>query len=119
MKKKISHCHKHIAKVAKELAATNYDELMSQDILYKAWKAANPDCVRGPTVDAKKLKERYVTRKWGMYVTAARATLTLLLRTPIDESLKEEIMEILAQDSTLIRGRVNPATVAGAVVGKS
>lgn len=116
---KIAHCHKEVAIVAKELANANYDELMSQDILYKAWKDQNPDCVRGPTVNAKALRARFVKKNWGKYVAAARTTMALLLREPIDEAAKERIVEVLALDATLIRGRLNPSTVIGTVANKT
>lgn len=114
MKRKISHCHKDIAKVAKALAEASYDELMSNNMLYEAWKKKWPHLVGDPV----KLKRQYVANKWGLYVDAARATMALTLREPIDEKVKEEVVKILALDSTLIRGRVNPALVAGAVANK-
>jgi hypothetical protein len=45
----------------------------------------------------------------------ARATLGALLREPIDEKVKDEIVEILALDQTLIRGRKNPSVVMGEI----
>lgn len=110
---KISHCHKRIAKVAKELAGASYEELMSHDVLYKMWKKKNPG------LEGKRLQLKFINDKWGLYVPAARATLTLLLREPIDERVKEEIMQILVLDSTLVRGRVSPAVIAGTVQQKN
>lgn len=113
-----AHCHKHVAKIAKEAASASYDELMSQDILYSAWKKSNPDCVNGPTVNSVELRRRFVARNWGKYIPLARTTLGLLLSQPIDNKLKDEIVEILALDQTLIKGRVNPAVIAGSVQQK-
>lgn len=115
MEQKISHCHKYIAKVAKDLARASYQQLMEENFLYEAWKKKNPELVGNP----KHLEQAFVNRKWGMFIEAARATLVGLLSQPnnpnIDEKVKDEIMEILALDSSLIRGRVNPAVLAGQV----
>lgn len=115
MGKKISHCHWRIAKVAKELARAAYQELMGSNVLYDAWKKRNPSLARNP----KRLEQQFVNHRWGLFIEAARATLVGLLQEHnnpnIDEKAKEEIMEILALDSSLIRGRVNPAQVAGVV----
>lgn len=112
--RKISHCHKAIAKVARNLAAATYQELMScSNQLYDVWKKQTPG------LNDKQRQQLFVNRKWGMFIDAARATLTLQLRSPIDEKVKDEIMEILALDATLIRGRVNPAVVAGELQQKT
>lgn len=109
--RKISHCHKRIRDVAVALAEANYEELMNNNLLYDAWKKSHPGM--GP----KSLSKLFVRKKWGLYVELARATLVGLLTQPnnpsIDEKEKEEIMEILALDSTLIRGRVHPKILAG------
>ena len=106
-----AHCHKRIAAVAKEAARASYAELMSSsNLTYQLWKKTHP------TLNAKRLEQHWVNTKWGLYVPIARTTLGLLLSQPIDESLKDEIVEILALDQTLIRGRVNPAMVAGQVL---
>lgn len=107
-----AHCHKQIAKTAKGIAAASYEALMSDNLIFSAWKKSHP----GKT--SKQLLSIFVENKWGLYIEAARATLVLLLREPIDEKIKEEIMEILALDSTLIRGRKNPAQIAGTVSTK-
>ena len=108
-----AHCHKYIAKIAKECCAASYDELMSSsNLTYQLWKKAHPN------LNAKRLEQHWVNTKWGLYVPIARTTLGLLLSQPIDESLKDEIVEILALDQTLIRGRVNPAMVAGTIQTK-
>ena len=107
-----AHCHKRVAKIAKECAAATYEELMScNDALYSAWKKKNPTIADNP----KKLLQHFVNCKWGMFVEAARATLALMLREPLDEATKEEIMDILTKDASLIRGRVNPAQIAGTI----
>lgn len=110
---KISHCHRRVRDVAIGLAEQNYDELMSNDWVYRNWKLKHPGA--GP----KALRKLFVSANWGRYVPAARATLVLLLRSPIDDILKEEIVDVLALDSTLVRGRLNPAVLAGTVASKT
>lgn len=114
VKRKISHCHKSIRKVARELAAASYEILMGNDFVYKEWKRQHPDIADNP----KRLLLMYVNKKWGLYIEAARATLVGVLQQPIDDKIKDEIMEILALDSTLIRGRVKPMELAGIVNNK-
>ncbi len=108
-----AHCHKVIAKIARECAGASYDDLMSSsNLVYEVWKR------KYPKLDAKRLRQQFVNCKWGMFVESARATLALQLRNPIDEKTGEKIVEILALDATLIRGRVNPAQVAGQLINK-
>ncbi len=116
MGRKISHCHKRIRDVAKELAAATYEMLMSSSsLVWHNWKKQHPGFADNP----RKLEIAFVSKYWGMHIPAARATLTRLLTSPIDEKAKDEIMEILALDATLIRGRKNPATIAGVVANKN
>lgn len=106
--RKISHCHKAIAKVSKALAAAHYEELMScSNVVYQVWRNNHPG------LNAKQLGQAFVNKFWSRFIDAARATLTAQLLQPIDESVKDEIMQILVLDSTLIRGRKNPAVLAG------
>jgi len=94
--------------VAKEAARASYAELMaSSNLTYQLWKKIHPG------LNAKRLEQAWVNKKWGLYIPVARTTLGLLLSQPIDEKLKDEIVEILALDQTLVRGRANPATIAG------
>src|ERR1700760_2629726 len=103
-----AHCHWKIAVVAKELAGATYDMVMGADnLVYSTWKRQNPSIADNPV----KLKRKFVSRNWGKHSDAARATMACALREPIDEAVKEEIVEILALDSTLIRGRKNPVQV--------
>lgn len=108
MSKKIAHCHKKIRDVAKEAAALHYELLMSSsNIVYKLWKKNHP------TLNAKQLQQEFVNKMWSKCIDLARATLGALLLEPIDEATKLEIVDILALDSTLIRGRWEPAVVMG------
>lgn len=106
---KISHVHIRVAKVAKELAAESYELVMSHNLVRAEWKRQHPG------MGEKGLLRAFVTRNWSRYIPCARTTLTLLLREPIDEKLKEEILAVLVKDSTLIRGRVEPKILAGAL----
>lgn len=106
--RKISHCHVHIRKVAKEACAMHYEMLMSSsNVVYQMWKKQHPD------LTSKQLMQEFVNRHWSKCIDLARATLGSLLTQPIDEKLKLEIVDILALDSTLIRGRKEPSVVMG------
>ena len=107
--KRVSFCHEQVAKTARGLCEASYDELMSQDILYSTWKKTHPGA--GP----KALRKLFVEKNWSKYIEAARTTMALLLRSPIDDKTKEEIVDVLAKDATLIQSRLNPAVLAGTV----
>ena len=107
---KISHCHFAIARIAKEICAATYEELMSCDnILFAEYKRQTPG------MTDKVRQRRFVARNWSKFIEGARATLALQLKSPIDEKVKDEIMEILVLDATLIRGRAQPAEVLGEI----
>lgn len=106
---KISHCHKKIREVAIALAEESYEAVMGNNWVRAEWKRQHPG------MGEKALIKSFVSRNWPRYIPAARTTLTLLLRSPIDDKAKEEIMEVLTLDATLIRGRQNPAVVMGAL----
>lgn len=106
---KVSHCHWRVAKVAKELCAETYELVMSKNEVFAEWKRQHPG------TGAVGLENAFVKKNWSRFIPAARTTLTLLLRTPIDEKTKEEIMETLVLDATLIRGRENPSLVVGSI----
>lgn len=104
----VAHCHKDIKVVAQGLAHGTYEKLMgASNEVYLEWKKKHPG------LNAKQLEDRFVAKFWGKHISAARATLTLMLRSPIDEKQKEAIVEILTLDATLMRGRREPATVLG------
>lgn len=107
--RKVSFVHVQVKKTAIGLCEQNYDELMSNDWVYKTWKEQHPG------MGAKGLRKVFVDKNWGRYIPAARATLALLLRSPIDDALKEEIVQVLVEDSTLIESRLRPAVLAGEV----
>lgn len=111
---KVAHCHKKIRTVAQELCGATYDTLMENNEVYSRWKAGNPDCKNGV-----ELRERFIRKNWGRFVEGARTTLGLLLRSAIDDKAKEEIVEILALDQTLRRGRQQPTVLLGSAPTES
>lgn len=104
---KISHVHKKVAEVAKALTEENYELVMGNNLVRAEWKRQHPG------MGEKALVKTFVARNWSKYIPMARTTLTLLLREPIDEKTKEEILEVLALDATLIRGREQPKVFMG------
>lgn len=105
--KRVAHCHKKIKSVAQELAGGTYDMLMEDNAIYSQWKKSNPD------LQGTALRERFIKKNWSKHIDAARTTLGLLLRGAIDTQAKEEIVEILALDQTLVRGRKEPTFLMG------
>lgn len=109
----ISHCHKKIKEVAQGITRANYEDCMSSsNDVYLRWKKLHPE------MNAAQLELEFVRCYWSRAIDAARATLTLLLREPLDDRYKEEIVEVLTLDATLMRGRRNPAQVQGAMEQK-
>lgn len=112
--RKIAHCHKKIREVAKAAAALHYEMLMSSsNVVYQMWKKSHP------TLNPKQLQQEFVNRHWSKCIEMARATLGALLREPIDDATKLEIVDVLALDQTLIRGRKEPMLVMGEIQHKN
>lgn len=107
---KIAHCHILIRETAKELAGAAYEDLMSNPQLYSAWKDRFPQ-----HYSSEAMQRTFIAQKWSHFVPVARATLALQLRYPIDEGVKETIVEALCQDQTLVRGRKDPRTILGSI----
>lgn len=107
------HCHKLVAKQAKEAADELYEVLMKDNLMYGLWKKQNPG------LNDKRLRLRFVARNWGRCIPFARATMARMLTMPIDEGLKETILEALSLDATLMRGRMRGEHVLGAVQQRS
>jgi hypothetical protein len=99
MTRRVQHAHKLVARVAKEAAHELYEVSMGDNVLRAEWKRQNPGATE------KQLIDRFVKRNWGKCLAFARATLARLLTQPIDERLKEEIMEALVLDQSLRLGR--------------
>lgn len=95
-----AHCHKLVAKIAREAAGELYEKVMSDNLVRAEWKRQNPECTD------KQLESRFIEKNWDKCLGFARATLATMLTQPIEEGLKSDIMEALILDSTLTRGRV-------------
>jgi hypothetical protein len=105
-----AHCHKVVAKVAREAAGELYERLMGEQQFYDPWREQNPG------LSPKQLESRFIEKNWGKCIDFARATLACMLGRPdVPEALKEDIMEALVLDASLIRGRQNPMNVIGTV----
>lgn len=96
---RISHAHTLVAETAKDMAHTLFEKTMQDNSFYSAFVANNPGRTLG------ELESLYITRMWPVLVEQARATLAGMLRSGIDEGVKERIMEALVLDNSLVRGR--------------
>lgn len=93
-------CHKQIAEVAKVICGELYERLMGDDRFYKAWRNEN----QGSTI--KQMEDRFIERNWTRCVGSARTSLVMILKDPsISEAIKEEVVDILERDRSLVRGR--------------
>lgn len=95
--------HKMVAETAKGIAGNLYETLMGQDEYWKAWQKQNPDCSR------KELERRFIEKNWAKCLDSARATLVGLLRGPLPDHLKEEIIDALCKDASLPGRRIGTA----------
>lgn len=102
------HCHKLVRSTAQAAAGELYDLLMHDNALHDEWKQQNPGLTE------KQLASRFIATRWPACIPFARATLATLLTKPIDDDVKESIMEALALDATLIRGRTTRSQIVGA-----
>ena len=98
-----AHCHVQIREVAKAAAGELYERLMGDDYYYQTWRKQNPEC------NARELERRFVEKNWPKCIAFARATLAQLLTQPnVSEDVKAQILDVLAKDNSLIRGRSKP-----------
>jgi hypothetical protein len=93
------HTHRQVADVARELAHELYDKLMGDPELCALWRA------RWEGATEREREAKFVAMHWGKCVPMARATMALLLQSPMDEALKEKVSEALILDATLMRGK--------------
>lgn len=91
-------CHKLVAETAKEMAGVAVQEMLLDDGIYKKFQAKYPEKTLA------ELEATLINLTWPALIEQARATLAKLLATPIDESLKDQILSALILDNTL-RGR--------------
>jgi len=83
-------------KVAQAAAGELYENVMSNNAYYEAWKKQNPG------LNAKQLESRFIAKNWQKCIEIARATLVEMLKRPdIGEDMKDGIMEILEGDYEL------------------
>lgn len=103
-----AHVHVEIKKVAEGMAHVLFDEMMGRNEIFSKFKDQHPD------MTTKEMEDKFVAHLWPQLIEPARATLAGMLRNPsYSEEAKEEIMDILVKDQTLVRGRKNPAQVLG------
>lgn len=77
------HCHWRIAKVAKEIAACEYEQMARDNTFFAQWPK----------------RRTFIQRNWGLYIDPAREALTGLLHQPnFPDAQKEEIYEALMLD---------------------
>lgn len=95
-----AHCHRQVMDIAKALAGEMYEMLMGNDMFWRIWKKQNPDATR------KQLEERFIERNWGRFIGEARKALVMMLKDPsISETAKDQVVDVLEKDDSLIRGR--------------
>lgn len=95
----MTQAHFLVAKTAKALAGTVYEELMAQDAVYAKWKADHPG------KNAKALEKLWVDRAWPAMIASARATLADMLNGPLVETLKDQITDALIKDNVFQEAR--------------
>lgn len=88
-----------VAKVAVALTYEEYDNVMQNNVLWNGWKRIHPG------KSAKALERLFVRKHAHRMLPAARATLARLLKSHINEDLKNEIASALIRDNSLRRGR--------------
>lgn len=107
------HAHNLVASVAVNAAYELYEVMMVDNVYYEAWKRKHPG--KSP----KALAQLFVEANAERCVPIARATLAGLLTSPtISESYKESIVEALALDSSLMKGRREGAEIIGTTTGE-
>ena len=97
--KKTLHAHSMVANLAKEMALTGYENVMSDNAIRAEWKR------RHPGASELGLQAAYVKRYWRSHVAVARATLAAMLARADNSDLHASIHEALVLDNTLVRGR--------------
>lgn len=106
----VKHCHFAVKKVAEGMAHVLFDEMMSRNEIWSKFKEQHEGLTTA------QMEAKFVAHLWPQMIDQARATLAGMLRSPgVSEEQKEEIMDILVKDQTLVRGRKNPAQLMGTV----
>jgi hypothetical protein len=89
------------------MAQELYSTMMKDNDWYAIWKSKNP----GAT--AKAMQARFVNANWGPLIPQARATLAAMLAGPMEEGLKEQVLDALIKDNTLKKRRSDPHMLIG------
>lgn len=99
--RKISHCHVLIAETAKGLAHVLFDEMMGKNEIWAQFKSQHAGMTTA------QMEAKFVAKLWPQLIESARATLAAMLapESNVSDDMKEEIMDALVRDKTLMRGR--------------
>ena len=95
--------HRLVAKTAKGLAESLYEDVMHDNTLYALWKAICPE------LTPKLLRAQFVKMLIPHLLDTAVATLAGMLRGNYPEHLKDEIADALIKDAALGRKPPTPA----------
>lgn len=96
-------CHKQVRDVAQAAAGELYEALMRDNEVFAEWQRQNPGLTR------KALESRFIAKNWPKCIEFARGTLAhMLTRSDIDESVKDQILEVLILDNSVPIGRTPP-----------
>lgn len=105
----VAHCHVKVRETAQGIARVLFEELARRNEIFAKFKSQHPE------LTTQQMEDQFVGKTWPQLIDQARATLAGMLRSSAySEEAKEEIMDILVKDATLIRGRKNPATLLAA-----
>src|SRR5215469_14833945 len=105
----VAHCHKQVREVARAICGELYETLMGDNEFFATWKKQNPG------VGASVLEKRFIDKNWGQCLKQARKALAMVLTSPTtSEKMKEEVMDILEKDQSLMRGR-NTGRIIGMI----
>ncbi len=89
-------CHHLIKKTAQEMAGAIYEEIMSDNKRWEAWK------ITCKGLSPKAVQQRFIAMMWPHLVEQARKTLAECLASPgLPEAAKVEIHEALILDNDL------------------
>mgnify|MGYP001556543085 CR=1 FL=1 len=96
---KTLHAHKLVVETARKMAEAIYEELAKDN----NWPKVKPELRAG--LGHKIAREKFIQRNLAKFLGEARSTLTEMLNGHYPESLKEEILDALIKDASLMRGR--------------
>jgi len=92
--------HRLVAETAIAMAHELYDALMQNNDWWKRWREWHSGASRS------EMEKDFVRRNAAQMLPKARAVLAAMLAQPIDENLKESIIDALTLDATLRQGRL-------------